>query len=144
MRLQKYLVLIFFSSISFLMAQGEPEVWVEVASLPSSASKRAESGSFTINGKGYIFGGTAAYPNWLSDCWEYDPVNDSWRQMASIPLIGPREPAFLQLGIKDMQLVDFTVLVQILLFQKMYLNLIQLPIHGLKRLILLEMPEETL
>lgn len=100
MRLQKYLVLFFFSSISFLIAQGEPEVWVEVASLPSSASKRAESGSFTINGKGYIFGGTAAYPNWLSDCWEYDPVNDSWRQMASIPLIGPREPAFFTIGNK--------------------------------------------
>lgn len=107
MRLHVWLVLFIFSNVRFIMAQGEPEVWVEVTSLPASASKRAESGSFTINGKGYIFGGTAQYPNWLSDCWEYDPVNDSWRQMASIPLVGPREPAFFTIGNKGYAVCGF-------------------------------------
>jgi N-acetylneuraminic acid mutarotase len=91
-------VLVFTSVLcpltSYLFAQG---TWSQKASLPASA-KRGEQGSFTINGKGYIFGGSATYPTWLSDCWEYDPIADTWTQKASLPVVGPREPAFFTIG----------------------------------------------
>ena len=80
---------------AYCLSQG---TWTQKASLPTNAVKRAETGSFSINGKGYVFGGSDVYPNWLSDCWEYDPILDSWAQKASISLVGPRESAFFTIG----------------------------------------------
>lgn len=36
--------------------------------------------SFVLNGKGYMISGQY----WSPECWEYDPVLDTWRQVASV------------------------------------------------------------
>lgn len=60
--------------------------WSQRASLPLSAS-RFDATGFSVNGKVYIFGGTAG-TNILNDLWEFDAVNDTWAQKASLPGIG--------------------------------------------------------
>lgn len=39
---------------------------------------------FSLNGKGYIGAGMDSYPvaNYRNDFWQYDPITDSWTQMA--------------------------------------------------------------
>lgn len=64
--------------------------------------------------------------------------------MASIPLIGPREPAFLQLGIKDMQLIGYYGSGSNTAISKNVFEFDPVANTWTKKLILLEMPEETL
>lgn len=89
--------MIIFIASSAVAANG---TWLQKASLPTTTTTRGECGAFSINGKGYIFGGTLAYPTWLNETWEYDPATDSWTQKASIPATGLREPAFFVIGNK--------------------------------------------
>ena len=41
---------------------------------------------FSINGKGYIYGGTIDSTSYLNDIWEYEPTSGSWTSLPSIPL----------------------------------------------------------
>jgi len=60
--------------------------WTQVADF--SAGPRTDASAFTLNGKGYV--GTGIYYDGYSftyyydDFYEYDPVADSWTQIASI------------------------------------------------------------
>lgn len=54
------------------------------ATLPSNG--RSSAVGFAIDGKGYIaLGRTATRSGALKDCWQYDPVLDSWTKKASFP-----------------------------------------------------------
>lgn len=66
------------------------DTWVQKADFPGHG--RANSVSFSINGKGYI--GTGYYVEHndglaagiqLKDFWEYDPATDKWSQKADFP-----------------------------------------------------------
>lgn len=60
--------------------------WSQRASLPQSAARYNASG-FSVNGKVYIFGGTAG-TTMLNDLWEFDALTDTWTQKNSLPGIG--------------------------------------------------------
>ncbi|HEY3388878.1 MAG TPA: kelch repeat-containing protein [Prolixibacteraceae bacterium] len=62
------------------------DTWSQRASLPLSASRYYAAG-FSVNGKVYIFGGTAGI-NYLSDLWEFDTANNTWTQKSSLPGAG--------------------------------------------------------
>ncbi len=63
-----------YSSISF----------AKRTSMPGKG--RASAVSFVIDGKGYVaLGRTAVRSGALNDCWQYDPVQDSWTQKSSFP-----------------------------------------------------------
>ncbi|HLF35255.1 MAG TPA: IPT/TIG domain-containing protein [Cyclobacteriaceae bacterium] len=61
--------------------------WKQLNNFPGS--KRYASAGFSINGKGYILGGAgeanAGHINRLNDMWEYDPITDTWTQLAYFP-----------------------------------------------------------
>ncbi len=61
--------------------------WFPVAGLPASA--RQYGAGFTVDGKGYLFGGYDG-ANFLNELWMYDPVQDSWTAKASLPAAGRR------------------------------------------------------
>lgn len=60
--------------------------WSPRAALP--ASPRGGSATFTLNGKGYVCGGTSTGPT-FSEVFEYDPLVDEWMQVSDLPT-GPR------------------------------------------------------
>ncbi|MFI5151013.1 MAG: kelch repeat-containing protein [Bacteroidia bacterium] len=56
--------------------------WVSKSSL-STASGRASPVAFTIQNKAYVAGGDDYTGSYLNDCWCYDPVADTWTQVAN-------------------------------------------------------------
>ena len=60
--------------------------WSVRASLPAAA--RGGSATFTLQGKGYVCGGTSTGPT-FSEVFEYHPLADSWTQVSDLPT-GPR------------------------------------------------------
>ena len=52
-------------------------------SLPGNG--RASAVAFAVNGKGYVALGRNAANVQLNDCWEYDPLGDSWQEKSSFP-----------------------------------------------------------
>lgn len=78
----KYFVLIFLFPITSIHAQN---TWEARTDMPVV---RLMPATFTIGNYAYLFGGeNAAY---YSDLWAYDPVADSWTQMATSPGVGRR------------------------------------------------------
>lgn len=43
--------------------------------------------AFSINGKGYIYGGTTDSTDYLNDLWEFNPAYNTWSSYANIPLL---------------------------------------------------------
>ena len=54
-----------------------------VASIPGNG--RASAVAFAIDGKGYVALGRDSLKNQLKDCWEYDPIANSWTEKTSFP-----------------------------------------------------------
>ena len=53
---------------------------------PMPGVGRSSAVGFAVNGKGYVALGRKSAENELfKDCWEYDPVNNSWTQKANFP-----------------------------------------------------------
>lgn len=48
-------------------------------------SARACAACYSLNGKGYVFGGRNQNNKYLKDIWEYDPQTDSWTQITTFP-----------------------------------------------------------
>ena len=72
-----------FVAFSCLGSISEAQVsFVQRASLPSLG--RWGAFTFEIDGYGYVAGGNAG-GGYFSDVWRYDPVNDAWTQVASMP-----------------------------------------------------------
>ncbi|MCB0477344.1 MAG: T9SS type A sorting domain-containing protein [Crocinitomicaceae bacterium] len=62
------------------------ESWFPIASLPIGQERQYACG-FSINGKGYAFGGIRG-GQFLNDLWEYDPIVDQWTPKDTLPGIG--------------------------------------------------------
>ncbi|MCB0795387.1 MAG: hypothetical protein KDB88_11675 [Flavobacteriales bacterium] len=61
---------------------GTTNTWSSVASFPG-ADRRAQC-AFSANGKGYLGMGAGVFSGVFGDWWEYDPVADSWTEVASV------------------------------------------------------------
>lgn len=74
-----------YNTDSYLIPNSEKSTSIErLTDFPGPL--RAESVSFTINGKGYVCGGyTEDRAEVLDDLWEYTPETDTWAQKANIP-----------------------------------------------------------
>ena len=63
------------------------DVWTQIANLPGSA--RRDAVAFEIGGKGYVGTGIdndeSALGLKLNDFWEYNPLTNSWLQVANYP-----------------------------------------------------------
>ena len=57
--------------------------WTQKNNFPGTA--RYNTIGFSLNGKGYVFGGFIGGSTVLNDMWEYDPTADSWTQKANAP-----------------------------------------------------------
>lgn len=56
----------------------------KIAGLPGTG--RASAVAFALNGKGYVtLGRSVDRSDSLKDCWQYDPVSDSWVKKAAFP-----------------------------------------------------------
>ena len=53
--------------------------WTEIVT-PDDLEARYEAVAFSLNGKGYLVGGSSAGRESLNDVWQYDPENDSWEK----------------------------------------------------------------
>jgi N-acetylneuraminic acid mutarotase len=78
----KYLSLAFACFSTFLLHGQVVFQWEQRASLPGVG--RWGAFSFELNGHGYVAGGNAG-GGYFSDVWKYDPLSDSWEQVASMP-----------------------------------------------------------
>ena len=74
--------------------------------------------SFSIHGKGYVFGGRTGTEKETNRLYEYDPHTDQWRDLGSTPLkkrVRPRalafdDKAFIGFGIHGMYFIDSSYL----------------------------------
>lgn len=55
--------------------------WIKVASFIDA---RKYTSSFTLNGKGYVANGTPVGGSDRKECWEYNPLSNSWRRFDDI------------------------------------------------------------
>ncbi len=60
------------------------DTWLQKNSFPIGGGRSAAA-SFTLNGFGYVFGGTDTLAGFLNDLWQYDATTDAWSQKASMP-----------------------------------------------------------
>jgi N-acetylneuraminic acid mutarotase len=72
--------------------------WSQIADF--GGGKRSDAAGFTINGKGYIFGGRneLGEDHSLSDLWEYDPIANQWTKKADMPGKGRNHPFGFSVG----------------------------------------------
>lgn len=96
--LQAVLAFIAFFSAQALFAQ--TDYWTQKANLPGAS--RVAGAGFSVEGKGYVgFGYNFSLPqSFLYDMWQYDPVNDSWTQVASFPDSGRSGASGFTIGTK--------------------------------------------
>ncbi len=59
--------------------------WIQKSSLPDTAFGRHHPVTFSINGYGYLLGGSSTQSAYLSDFYRYDPVADEWTQLPDFP-----------------------------------------------------------
>jgi N-acetylneuraminic acid mutarotase len=70
-----YRTIYMFSSVT--------HTWTQKNNFPISG--RWDASTFAINGKGFYGFGIDSANNFHNDFWEYDPIADSWEQIASYP-----------------------------------------------------------
>jgi len=86
LKLLIFLILpLFIVSCSDTVESPYPSIlFQKAASLPGTG--RASAVAFAVNGKGYVtLGRNTVYTDSLKDCWQYDPLSDSWTKKASFP-----------------------------------------------------------
>jgi N-acetylneuraminic acid mutarotase len=81
--MKKYLLLILTCAPFMMMAQN---TWLAKSNFTGIA--RTAAVAFSIGGKGYLGTGTDFNGTSYNDFWEYDPVPDTWTQVASLPAVG--------------------------------------------------------
>lgn len=77
--------LIFLLLSAFLQTTLFAQDWVQKSSLPDSAYSRHHPVTFSINGYGYLLGGSSPQTAYLSDFYRYDPVADTWTKLPDFP-----------------------------------------------------------
>ncbi|TMU50820.1 DUF5008 domain-containing protein [Flagellimonas algicola] len=75
------------SNYDFWEYDPETEEWTQKADLGHLTDWRANAAAFSIDGKGYVFGGTNALGEY-SDMLEYDPENNTWKNIPGPPADG--------------------------------------------------------
>jgi N-acetylneuraminic acid mutarotase len=58
--------------------------WSQIDSFPGAG--RFNANSFSLNGKGYVVGGTQQNSPSFNDVWEYDPQANTWTQLDTFPI----------------------------------------------------------
>jgi hypothetical protein len=79
MTMTKKLLTIFLFLSFYSVSAGD--YWTKVKSVSTT---RVFTSSFSLNNKGYFTCGVDQNGSYKSDCWMYDPANDSWAQKASM------------------------------------------------------------
>ena len=79
----KKISILIFALTAFASYSFSQNNWVQKASL--SATGRGFAVAFSLNDMGYIGSGVTGVS--LDDFWEYDPADNTWRQVASIPSV---------------------------------------------------------
>ena len=77
----KYVLLFSFLSTGVLMGQE----WTMTTPLPQEAPARHHPVNFTLNGYGYLGTGGSAEDEFLDDFWRFDPINETWEELAPFP-----------------------------------------------------------
>jgi len=77
--LKAFLILILIYSSGFTQNS-----WSSIAAFGGSYT--SESTSFSVNGKGYVCGGSSVMWTTGLELWEFDPINNSWSQKANLPV----------------------------------------------------------
>ena len=81
----KIINIIFFSlAFNFCFAQS----WVQINNNPLTSSGRTDNSGFSINGTGYILGGSDANIYYGTEAWAYDTTAKSWSAIAPYPNSG--------------------------------------------------------
>lgn len=75
------------SEKSFYALNLENETWTEVASMPDGKERQYALGFSDAHNKGYVFGGYNG-TTFLNDLWSFDPAENEWTELASLPSIG--------------------------------------------------------
>ena len=71
--------------------------WTQIASYPGTTSPQGKqmATGFGLNGKGYMVGGDSNGCPCVDDCFEYDPLSDTWTQKDDYPGIRSQMFAFV-------------------------------------------------
>jgi len=77
----KFTIILLLLNINLLHAQG---LWEEIATFPGTT--RHAAGSFSLNGEGYVIGGYGSNSQVLNDVWKYNPQNDLWSLLDTLPI----------------------------------------------------------
>jgi len=71
----------------FYRMDGDSYFWYQIET-EEDMTPRYDAGSFSLNGKGYIVGGSGVnYPYALHDVWQFDPVSEKWKRINDFPTI---------------------------------------------------------
>ncbi len=84
----KHFLLIFMSVCTL---QASAQTWTQLGTPPATYEARNHPVTFSIGQMGYITTGAGNFYN--SDCYQYDPSNDTWTRLANFPG-GPRSFAY--------------------------------------------------
>jgi N-acetylneuraminic acid mutarotase len=80
--MKKYFTLLFFIVLSYTtFAQN----WIEINNNPLTKSGRTRNKGFSINGTGYVLGGSDDYNYYGSEAWAYDTATKSWSAIQTYP-----------------------------------------------------------
>ncbi|MBL0095662.1 MAG: hypothetical protein IPP46_03625 [Bacteroidetes bacterium] len=77
----KFTIILLLLNFYLVRAQG---LWEEIATFPGIS--RHAAGGFSLNGEGYVIGGFGANSQVLNDVWKYNPQNDLWTQLDTLPI----------------------------------------------------------
>jgi len=73
--------------------------WIKKEDVPSGGYNRAQATSFSILNKGYVGLGTRSYPYiYFNDFYKYDPIQNSWEQIADFPGEGKESATSFVIG----------------------------------------------
>lgn len=79
-----FIVIIFLSCDKYANYTNPQIHFTQVAGLPNGG--RASAVSFTIGDKGYVaLGKSKSDSDYLKDCWEFNPTENSWTQKSDFP-----------------------------------------------------------
>lgn len=114
-RIGFYIGIMVLTAVLFGSCQSDiEEILLPVERCSDAPVAITSSASFSINGKGYVFGGRTSTEKVTNHLYEYDPVTDSWTDLGATPLkkrVRPRavavnEDVYMGLGFNGLFFID--------------------------------------